>query len=170
MTSLGNSAEALAGLLATRQIRIVLAESCTAGLAAASLARTPGISQWLCGSAVVYREATKQRWLGVSRDDLEQHTAVSQPVAGQMALGALAHTPEADLAFSITGHLGPDAPARFDGLVFVAAARRRGDRCEVIGAWRHTLPGTERVARQEEAASLVLQHAADIVEQYPTPA
>ena len=53
----------LASLLKVLDVRVAFAESCTAGLVAASLARTPGISQWLCGSAVVYRDATKAAWL-----------------------------------------------------------------------------------------------------------
>ena len=46
---------------------LVLAESCTGGLAAAALATIPGISRWFCGSAVTYRDQTKIDWLAVCR-------------------------------------------------------------------------------------------------------
>ena len=55
----------LAEQLAAKQQKIVFAESCTAGMAAALLGGCPGISAWLCGSAVTYREATKTRWLDI---------------------------------------------------------------------------------------------------------
>ena len=51
--------------LADRQMRIVLAESCTGGMISAELAKVPGVSQWLCGSAVTYRSPTKVEWLNV---------------------------------------------------------------------------------------------------------
>ena len=43
-------AQSLANCLNQRQVGVVFAESCTAGLVAASLAQVPGISRWLCGS------------------------------------------------------------------------------------------------------------------------
>ncbi|MCA9159342.1 MAG: CinA family protein, partial [Planctomycetales bacterium] len=55
----------LRDLLASEQCRLVLVESCTAGRVAATLGELPGISQWLCGSLVVYRNASKSAWLGV---------------------------------------------------------------------------------------------------------
>jgi nicotinamide mononucleotide (NMN) deamidase PncC len=56
---------------------------------------------------------------------------VSREVAEQMAVRVLAKTPEADLAAAVTGHLGPNAPARLDGLVFAAVAWRTAPRVVV---------------------------------------
>lgn len=153
---LHTEAKQLATVLKKRKLRIVLAESCTAGLASAALAQNPGISQWLCGSAVTYREATKQAWLDVSAGDLKQFTAVSGPVAKQMALGVLEKTPEADFAASITGHLGPDAPQGFDGVVFVAVAERADGELKLLDVLRRELLSGTRVKRQEEAAGILL--------------
>lgn len=100
--------------------QLVLAESCTAGLVAATLGQIPGISRHLCGSAVVYQEATKTGWLNVSADLLARQGAVSPEVAAAMARGVLAITPHADLAAAITGHLGPDAPEELDGVIEIA--------------------------------------------------
>ena len=156
----------IAELLATRDQRIVFAESCTAGLVASLLARVPGISRHLCGSAVVYRDDTKARWLGVSERLLEEHGAVSEAVTVEMALGALARTPEANLAVAVTGHLGPDAPPEQDGKVFVAAAVRAGSNGEPVPAgtacWR--LEAADRQPRQCEAALHVLVFARKTLE------
>ncbi|MEZ6046148.1 MAG: CinA family protein [Planctomycetaceae bacterium] len=82
---------------------------------------------WLCGSAIVYRLETKAEWLGVSREKLNSAGPVSSIIAEQMATGALLKTHEADVAISITGDLGPQAPAETDGVAWVGIATRTSD-------------------------------------------
>jgi nicotinamide-nucleotide amidase len=105
---------------------LVLAESCTAGLIAATLARVPGMSRRLAGSFVVYQIDSKVAWLGVPLDTIQQHGVVSQEIAMSMATRALNITPHATIAMSITGHLGPDAPAELDGVAWLAIMPRSG--------------------------------------------
>ena len=154
--------------------KLVLAESCTGGLASAALAGIPGISAHLCGSAVVYRLGTKQSWLGIPGPLLKNPGPVSGPVAEEMARRVLQQTPEADLAASITGHLGPDAPSRQDGRLFIAAAWRL-DGTSACRVFRHRLPAQRagktlaqalalRRARQREAARLVLATVRRVLE------
>jgi PncC family amidohydrolase len=145
--------------------RLVLAESCTAGLIAASLGRIPGISDVLCGSLVTYRDATKTNWLGVPESVLGKHTAVSESVAGLMVTGALVATPEADLAASVTGHLGPDAPASQDGLIYVGIAERSSDTGEICVApiRQCRLSHRDRLPRQREAVLYVLERLLEIL-------
>jgi len=144
--------ERLVGQLQRNKMKLVLAESCTGGLVAAELAKVPGVSNWFCGSAVTYRE-TKTAWLDVDQASIDRHTAVSVEVATEMVLGVLRRTPEADIAAAITGHLGPLAPDRFDGIVFVALAKRIDLKSSVS---RHQLKTKSRIERQSEAANLVL--------------
>ncbi|TWU34439.1 CinA family protein [Novipirellula artificiosorum] len=148
----------LAERLENTQSRIVFAESCTAGLVSATLASVPGISRWLCGSAVVYREATKCEWLGITPETLKQHTAESGPVTEQLAIAVLEKTPEADIAVAVTGHLGPAAPAESDGWVFIAVSRRNQPTAEGF-AKSFFLVSQERVERQREVVALVLAEA-----------
>jgi len=149
-------AEDLVATLAAQRLRIVFAESCTGGLVAAWLAAVPGVSEWLCGSAVTYQSATKTSWLGVPEALIASETAVSASVATAMARGVLEKTPHAQLAASVTGHLGPHAPAGFDGLIFIGLARRHPDGivCETT---RYQLQECGRLPRQQEAAAQVLQ-------------
>ena len=88
-------------LLECNDQQLVLAESCTAGLAASRLGGMPGISRHFCGSSVVYQERTKQDWLDISESLLESQGAVSEPVARQMALNSLQQTGTATLSASI---------------------------------------------------------------------
>jgi nicotinamide-nucleotide amidase len=125
-------------------LRIVLAESCTGGFASALLTRIPGVSEFHCGSAVVYQIATKAEWLGVPKSLLKDPGPVSREVACKMVEGALAITPHADIAGAVTGHLGPGAPPGQDGLVYVAFARRgRSRKVAKMAVARHQL-ATER--------------------------
>ncbi len=130
-------------LLDCNDQQLVLAESCTAGLAASRLGGVPGISRHFCGSSVVYQEGTKQDWLDISGSLLESQGAVSEPVARQMALNSLQQTGTATLAASITGHLGPGAPAELDGQIFVGVA---------LGGISGQLPTTLVVQRRLEPA------------------
>lgn len=145
-------------LLAKNELRVVFAESCTAGLVSASLSRIPGVSEYHCGSSVTYRNRTKHSWLGVSAANLRGPGPVSKTVARQMALGVLQRTPEADLAVSVTGHLGPDAPPKLDGVIYVGLARRsRQQSGPTVSTRRFRLQETGRYARQREAVRLVLE-------------
>ncbi len=157
--TLHDAAELLFDRLRSHAQRLVLAESCTGGLVAASLAALPGVSQWFCGSAVTYREATKQAWLGIAPETIRAETAVSETVTQAMARAALQRTAEADLAAAVTGHLGPDAPEPLDGVLFVACARRSTSGIETT-IERHDLVTTGRPNRQREAAEFVLRFAA----------
>jgi len=143
--------------LARRDARVVLAESCTGGLVAASLAQVPGISDFLCGSAVTYRNQTKHGWLQIPAEHLVDPGPVSELVAREMALGVLRRTPEATVGVSVTGHLGPHSPEHLDGVVYIGMARRRQPpQADDILVNPHRLATRGRVRRQREAARLVL--------------
>ena len=109
------------------QDRLVLVESCTAGMASGLLGQIPGISQFLCGSIVVYRNDSKHQWLGIENSLLEDPKIgpVSAEVTKALANSALERTPEATIAAAITGHLGPNSPNDLDGIVFTSVVRRR---------------------------------------------
>ena len=94
----------VAALLAGR--RFVTAESCTAGLLAARLADRAGSSAYLIGGVVSYSNEAKVAVLGVDAALIDEHGAVSEPVARAMAEGALARF-DADTAVGITGIAGP---------------------------------------------------------------
>lgn len=85
---------------------IATAESCTAGLLAARLTDRPGSSAYVAGGVVSYSNEAKAELLGVDPALIEEHGAVSEPVAEAMAAGALQRF-GADTAVAITGIAGP---------------------------------------------------------------
>ncbi|GAB5406464.1 MAG: hypothetical protein Aurels2KO_46950 [Aureliella sp.] len=127
-----SAARQLRETLAAKEKRIVLAESCTGGRIAATLCELPGISSYLCGSFVVYRNSSKQAWLGIGNDILDDPSIgpVSPEASRLLAAAALQATPEADIALAITGDVGPGAPPRTDGKCFLAISIRGDETCE----------------------------------------
>jgi nicotinamide-nucleotide amidase len=95
----------VAQLLAGR--RVATAESCTSGLLAARLTERPGSSAYVAGGVVAYANEAKVELLDVDAQLIEEHGAVSEPVAEAMAEGALKQF-GADTAVAITGIAGPD--------------------------------------------------------------
>jgi PncC family amidohydrolase len=163
-------AEQLAQRLATHGRRIVFAESCTAGLVPALLAAVPGISEWLCGSWVVYRDECKQAWLGVPAELLRDKSAVSREVTAWMAVEVLRRTPSADISAAVTGHLGPASLPALDGCCFLAVAQRRNTEVELLTELRIQLKSHQRTDRQHEAARRLLALCADTLnEGFPCP-
>ena len=116
-------AESLAQTLRRRSRVLVLAESCTAGLAADLLARVPGASEVLWGSFVCYTAEAKIAMLGLDRKRLERCGLVSEAAARDMALGALAKS-GVSLSAAVTGLAGPggDGSGAAVGTVWIARA------------------------------------------------
>lgn len=145
--------------------QLVLAESCTAGLIAATLAETPGMSRHLCGSLVVYQIASKLCWLGLPTGSVTEANVVSRETAARMAEGVLCQTPHATLSVAITGHLGPGAPPELDGTAWVGMQfRGRPVECHQLRLSAEMLPGpiSLRIQRQRQAVqqTLDLLHSA----------
>jgi len=166
-----NLADQLKGLSDSKTIRIVFAESCTSGLVAALLGQVPGISNFLCGSAVTYRESVKQQWLSVSSKTITQFSAESFETTREMATGVLSSTSEANFSAAVTGHLGPDAPPEVDGKIFIVVASQkkladngRSENPRIILEKMVKLDSTERVDRQHESAQKVFECFFDTLE------
>jgi len=99
-------AETILRLAKARGAMIATAESCTGGMVAAAITDVAGSSAIFDRGFVTYSNAAKVAMLGVSPATLAAHGAVSEEVAAEMALGALAHS-MAQIAVSTTGIAGP---------------------------------------------------------------
>ena len=108
-----------------RNLTIVTAESCTAGMLSTILSEAPGAAEHLHGGFVTYTKENKIKSLGVSEHLVTRKGAVCAEVAIAMAEGALKRSP-ADLAVAVTGVAGPepDEDGNPVGRVCIAVARR----------------------------------------------
>lgn len=98
--------------LRKRGLKLVAAESCTGGLIGHWITNVPGSSDYYLGSVTAYAYEAKERLLGVRRETLDQHGAVSPEVALEMARGVrqalAADFPLASMVgVSVTGIAGP---------------------------------------------------------------
>ncbi|MCC6245095.1 MAG: competence/damage-inducible protein A [Gemmatimonadaceae bacterium] len=136
---------------ASRGATIAVAESCTGGMLGARLTAIPGSSAVVQGGIIAYANEVKERELGVSRDDLIAHGAVSEPVARAMATGVRAKF-GVSIGIGITGIAGPDGgtPEKPVGTVWIALDVD-GD----VHAVRAVIPGDRQEIRQR-AAQLAL--------------
>ena len=132
----------IADRLRSQGQRLVTAESCTGGLIAAVCTAMAGSSDWFDRGFVTYANAAKTAELGVPARLIDQHGAVSEPVALAMAAGALARA-DAQWSVAVTGIAGPSGGSELKpvGLVWLAwgtpagveaeAHQFDGDRAEV---------------------------------------
>lgn len=99
-------AQRVADAAMKRHWRVMTAESCTGGLAAAALTALPGASYWFHGGVAAYSNDIKQQILKIPAAVLEQFGAVSEQTARAMCEGLVALGAQAGV--SITGIAGPD--------------------------------------------------------------
>lgn len=135
--------EVVGKLLLQKGWSLALAESCTGGYISHRITRVAGSSAYFKGAAVAYSPGSKIRFLGVNAFTLEQHGAVSQETAREMAEG-IRREAGADVGLSATGIAGPGggSPQAPVGTVWLGLARREqvearlfrfaGDREQVI--------------------------------------
>jgi nicotinamide-nucleotide amidase len=109
--------------LGLRQATLAVAESCTGGLISERITSVPGSSRSFVGGAVVYSDALKQAFAGVSGELIAQYGAVSEEVARALANGIRLRT-GATIGLGITGIAGPTGATESKpvGLVHIAVS------------------------------------------------
>lgn len=100
------TAAALVTAATNAGIIIATAESCTGGMVSGAITDIAGSSAMFDRGFVTYSNGAKMDMLGIHSVTLTNHGAVSEQVAGEMAIGAVARS-NATLAVSITGIAGP---------------------------------------------------------------
>ncbi len=140
----------------SRDARLAVAESCTAGAVAAALAMADGAGACFQGGVVAFSTAAKFSMLDVAPGPVISHDA-----ARQMARGALERF-DADVAVATTGVLGP---AREEdqsvGTLWLGGCSRR----QPALAMRKTLNGTEPADLRDGAVADALLLLITLLEQ-----
>ncbi len=93
-------------LLRSSDMTLAVAESCTGGMVGDRLTNVPGSSDYLLLDVVAYSNSSKESVLGVSRDTLLTHGAVSEATVVEMAEG-VREVSNADVGAAVTGIAGP---------------------------------------------------------------
>jgi nicotinamide-nucleotide amidase len=119
--------EVVGSLLRDRGLTISAAESCTGGLLLMRLTEVAGSSDYVVGGAVTYSNSLKTVFADVPPHLIEQHGAVSEPVAVALADGIRVRT-GSSLGIGITGVAGPGGgtPQKPVGTVAIALTSHEG--------------------------------------------
>jgi nicotinamide-nucleotide amidase len=138
-------------LLTEKSMTIATAESCTGGLIGHLLTQIPGSSNYFKEGFIVYSNDAKVSRLGVERQVIEEHRAVSESVVRLMAEG-VRRVSGADIGVSVTGILGPTGGSEKKpvGLTFIAVSDSTGTWC---GKYIYT---HDRIKNKERTAQTAL--------------
>ncbi len=148
--SIGRLAARVAGALREKGLRLAAAESCSGGWIAKVCTDSAGASDWFCAGLVTYSDEAKRDLLGVERQTLARHGAVSEAVVREMTAGVLARIRAADIALAVSGVAGPGGggPQKPVGCVWIAWQRRGRDAV----ARRFDFPGGRDAVRRAAVA------------------
>ena len=156
MENLDELASRVIEIFREKGLSLALAESCTGGMIAETITNVAGASDIFYGSAVTYVNSAKEHILGVARETLEKHGAVSSECAEEMACGARS-VYGADVAMSVTGIAGPGggSEAKPVGTVWFGLATKDG-----VETFRRRFDG-DRAAVRRQTVEEVLRRLAE---------
>ena len=144
--------------LSDRGETLAVAESLTGGLIGSRVTDVSGASAYFDRGFVTYAYDAKREVLGVSRESLDAHGAVSAPVAREMAAGARDRA-GVDWAVAATGIAGPGGgtEAKPVGLVYlgVAHAAPWGTEDSFVESERVVLDGDRTAVKTGAAAAAI---------------
>ena len=93
-------------LLTLHNLKLSVAESCSAGGVSSRICSIPASSNYFLGGIVAYSNKSKIRDVGVSENSIKNFTEVSKEVALQMSEG-ISKKFNSDFSISTTGYAGP---------------------------------------------------------------
>ena len=139
-------------LLRKKQLKVGTVESATGGLIAHRITAVSGSSQYFLGSVVAYSNSIKEGVVGVDKQTMREHGAVSAEAAEEMAekgrrlLGV-------DICLADTGIAGPTggSPAKPVGLFYLGLSSADGTQCR-----RYMFYG-DRTENKKQAAEAALK-------------
>ena len=115
--------KAIIDFMASRNLTLSTAESCTGGYIAHQITQHAGSGKVFLGGAVTYSNEMKNSMLSVSEETLKNYGSVSEETVKEMAQGAL-NNYHSDYSISVSGIAGPDGGTENKpvGTVWIAVA------------------------------------------------
>jgi nicotinamide-nucleotide amidase len=119
--------EVIGKLLVKNKKSLSIAESCTGGFLGHRITNRPGSSRYFLQGVQVYSNQAKIQLLGIDKEFIQKHGAVSSEVARSMAV-EVRKTSGSDYGLAITGIAGPGGGTKEKpvGLVFTSLSWDNG--------------------------------------------
>lgn len=135
----------IAELLESRNFTLATAESCTGGGIGHAITAFAGSSSFFMGSINTYANEWKVNQLGVKKQTLVDHGAVSEECASEMVAG-LCERYKADCGIAVTGIAGPGGGSEEKpvGLVYIATQVKGISKIN-----RYTFGGNRKEVREQ---------------------
>ncbi|SPD67645.1 Amidohydrolase, PncC family (plasmid) [Cupriavidus taiwanensis] len=158
----GGNNVGIARYLLRHGLRVVTAESCTAGLIASRIAEVPGCGDVLRCAIVAYSPSAKEQLLHVPAETIRRHGLTSEAVSLAMARGAMQLT-GADLAIANTGVAdgGGDGDIPAGTQCFAWVFRRHGHAAHDVVSHAAGIAAFTETRRFAGARNAVREAAAD---------
>ena len=124
---MNKTASEIGEILRIKKLTLGCVESATGGLISSAITEIAGSSDYFKGAIVSYSNQAKVNLVGVSRETLEKHGAVSPRVAEEMAFGGRKIL-SVDICLSDTGIAGPGGATdkKPVGLFYIGLSHKDG--------------------------------------------
>lgn len=146
---------------------IATAESCTGGLIGGCITSVAGSSSVFNRGFITYSNEAKIEMLGVKKNLIDEHGAVSAQVASEMAIGAIKQS-GSNAAVAVTGIAGPGGgnETKPVGLVYIAVATSEEEGA-FVEDFNFTDMNRDEVRREtiKEALEMLLGYGLDEAEE-----
>ena len=150
----------ISNVAVAKKMLISTAESCTGGLISKYLTDLDGSSLFFDSSIVVYSNDSKISLLGVKKQTLLQHGAVSKAVVEEMSSGLLKNL-QSSIAVSVSGIMGSlkNDTDKEAGSVSICIMSD-----EITKTYHTVLTGT-RIENREKTAKIALLNLYDFIKE-----
>ena len=144
-----------------KNIKLLIAESCTGGLLSANITKVAGSSAVFSYGIICYSNESKRKFLNVDVKTLKSHGAVSFETVREMLAGLCTHAESKTLTIAISGVAGPSgSESKPVGLVFIGVKISSND-TEIIT--EHNFGNIERNKIQQKSVNEALKMSLDIL-------
>ena len=138
-----------------KNIKLMIAESCTGGLLSANITRIAGSSVVFSYGIICYSNESKRKFLNVDDKTLKSHGAVSFETVREMLAGLCDKAEAKTLTIAISGVAGPSgSESKPVGLVYIGVKISSND-TEVIT--EHNFGNIERNKIQQKSVNEALK-------------
>ena len=144
-----------------KNIKLLIAESCTGGLLSANITKVAGSSAVFSYGFVCYSNESKRKFLNVSEKTINSFGAVSYETVKQMLTGLCNQAKSKTLTIAISGVAGPSgSESKPVGLVFIGI-KISSHKTEVIT--EYNFGNIERNKIQQKSVHEALKMSLDII-------
>ena len=144
-----------------KNIKLLIAESCTGGLLSANITKVAGSSAVFSYGFVCYSNESKRKFLNVSEKTINSFGAVSYETVKQMLTGLCNQAKSKTLTIAISGVAGPSgSESKPVGLVFIGI-KISSHKTEVIT--KYNFGNIERNKIQQKSVHEALKISLDIL-------